>query len=172
MNLDPSRGPASGIGDIFADGPGDRAVLPDSAGDDGWRSAAGEVWLAGDTPCCNSVVRDHSVSRGRKPHGIPGPGKTVAAELLRREPPSVIAAGDWTTAVTPWQVITSLFVVTSRRLPYRNPAARTAGSRLSRLRCPPYTVRAVDWMIGRMIRACGADDVAGSEPSSENYVFR
>jgi hypothetical protein len=37
---------------------------------------------------------------------------------------------DWTTAVAPWQVRTSLFVVISRRLPYRSPAAPTAGFRL------------------------------------------
>ena len=52
------------------------------------------------------------------------------------------------------------------------PPLRTAGSRLSRLRCPHYTVRAVDWMIGRMIRACGADDVAGRRTKFRKLRFQ
>jgi 2-polyprenyl-6-methoxyphenol hydroxylase-like FAD-dependent oxidoreductase len=47
-------------------------------------------------------------------------------------------------------------------LPFTYQPLERLGPGYSRLRCPPYTVRAVDWMIGRMIRACGADDVAGA----------
>jgi len=169
VNLDPSREPASGIGDIFADGPDDRAVLPDSADDDGWRNAAGEVWLAGGTTCCSTVVRDRSVSRGRKPCGIPGPSKTVAAELLLRELPSVIAAGGLDNGSGSVAGYNQLVCGNLTEVCHTGtqPLERL-GPGYSRLRCPPYTVRAVDWMIGRMIRACGADDV---EWRSGNYVF-
>jgi hypothetical protein len=97
VNPDPSRLRDSlvdpGAVDIHAAGRDDRAALPDFAGAGDWRLGAVGVALAGDKPSCNSVVRDHNLSRGKISRGIRYAHKPVAGEPLRREPPCLFAGG-------------------------------------------------------------------------------
>ena len=94
-NLDPSRWIALDDGDsgIPAGDRDDRAVPRGSVGDACWRTAAAGGGLAGGIGCCSNGVRDHSACRRRKPLDTPDPGKPVAAEPLRHEPPPCAIAG-------------------------------------------------------------------------------
>ena len=92
-NPDPSRALAPGAAGIAAAGRDDRGVLRDSVDVAGWRNAADGLGLAGDRRGCNSAGRDHSGSTEKRVRGIHCPGKTVAVEPLRQEPPCVFAGG-------------------------------------------------------------------------------
>jgi hypothetical protein len=123
-NPDPSRAvalDAGGTGTPAGDR-GDRAVPRGSLGGVCWRTAAAAGELGRGIRCCSSDVRGHSVCRCRKPLGTLDPGKLVAAEPLRHEPPPCVIAGeDWTTAVVSWQVGTSSVLFTCRWLPNTEP---------------------------------------------------
>lgn len=84
-NLDPSRAPAD-IGIPFA-GRDDRAVLPGSSGDGGWRNVVACAGLRHYTRGCNSNVRDHSVRKSRTRRGIRRRGKLADGEQPRHEGP-------------------------------------------------------------------------------------
>jgi hypothetical protein len=152
-NLDPSLAMAldGGGSGTNAGDRGDRAVLRGSLGGACWRTGAAGGELGRGIRCCSSDVRGHSACRCRKPLGTLDPGKLVAAEPLRHEPPPcVIAGGDWTTAVVSWQVGTSFVWFTCRWLPNTGtlPLERQ-GSICSRLETR-YFVPSSLWMIRPM----------------------
>ena len=92
-NPDPSRALAPGVAGTAAAGRDDRADLPDCVDVAGWRNAAAGAGLDRGKSGCSSAVHDHSGSREKTGRGIRYPGKTVAGEPLRQQPPCVFAGG-------------------------------------------------------------------------------
>jgi hypothetical protein len=170
-NCDPSRPLAPDAGGIPVAGRNDRACLPGSAGNGGWRVDADGGVPGGDMPGCSNAVRDHSANRERTWHGNRRPGKLEAAEPLRQKPPRVSTGGTGQRRRLRATLEPAWIVAARRRLPCRNPVASNGGvpctSRLRRQNIPQMV-----WpMIGRMICAFGADDVFPSGKSSKNDDF-
>jgi len=126
-NPDPSRAPAPGAAGTAAAGRDDRAVLPDSVDVAGWRRVAAGAGRDRGKIGCSSAVLDHSGSREKTERGIRYPGKPVAEEPLRQQPPCAFARRHWTTAPASWQVRTSFDCGGLTKVAIPNPVASNGG---------------------------------------------
>jgi hypothetical protein len=158
-NLDPSPGPRPGARGIAAAGPGDPAVPPDFAGGGDWRNDAGGAAPFHGRRRCSSGVRDHSARRSGMPRHTRQPHKTAVAEPILRVPPCPPAGG-----TRQRRRLRGTFKPRLGLWPRRSQILepRRAMARFLSASTTQYNLRMFQLMIGRMIRACGTDDAAGS----------
>jgi hypothetical protein len=154
--IDPSRGPARSARGTAADARDDPAGLPGSADNADSRDGAPVAGLAGGTPDCSSGVPGHSARRSRTEPG--NSGKDVAEVPLRRAPPPWDRAGG-TRQRQPFRGTLEPALISDLTKVAGTPPLKTTGFLLPLSR---YNNR-FPGMIGRMTRACGADDVASAE---------
>ena len=84
---DPSRAGGRGVPGRPVAGRGDRAVPPGFAGAAGWRPAVGAAALSIGSARRSIGAPGHNDDRSRTPRHSRPPGRTSAAEALRRSPP-------------------------------------------------------------------------------------
>lgn len=175
-NLDPSRSPAApgdgSVRDKHAAGRGGRAVPRNSAGAGDWRAAADRAALDAGRLGCNSAARGHNGGREKIQHGIRCRSKPAAGEPLRRAPPCAFADGARQRRPLRGNLKPASVGAPSEGRHPGTPPLLTVGSHS---RFPPSSqiTPSAQWqMIGPMICALGADEVACLGSRSENYVFR
>ena len=159
-NPDQSRAPGTGVHDSAVGGRDDRAALRDFADTGDWPNGAGGGEPAGGRQRCNSAARGHSGNTTRTLPGIRRHDRTVAVEPLRHAPPCVFAGGAGQRQRLRGKVKTSLCGDLTK-VAVTEPRRSNGGVPV---RIPAFEVTLAEFdcwrMIGRMIRAFGADDVA------------